>query len=399
MSLLIHDADEVLVTTRGATETVQDRSVLVEDGEVAEIGRPGELRDSADRTIDADGRTVLPGFVDAHTHAVFAGDRSDEFVAKIEGKTYQQIMAEGGGIMKTVRHTREASEDRLVELLLDRLDIMLEHGSTTVEIKSGYGLETGTELKMLRAIERAGDQHPVDVVPTFLGAHAVPDGTDAEGYTEEVISEQLPAVAEQGIAEFCDVFCEEDVFTPDQSRRILAAGKEHGLTPKVHAEEFTRLGGAQVAAEVGAASADHLLHAEGEDARAMGMSGVTPVFLPGTAFTLQEEYADPSIFQSTGCEPALATDFNPNCHSHSMGFAVSLACIGMDMLPQDALRAATRGGAKASGLEDRGLLTEGAPADLLVADVETAREVPYNAGTNVVGTVVKDGQVVRGGDA
>src|SRR5699024_1272691 len=207
------------------------------------------------------------------------------------------------------------------------------------------GLDTETELRMLDVIRQADEEHPVDIVPTFMGAHAVPEEMDADAYTDRVIDDQLPAVEEQGIAEFCDVFCEEDVFSVEQSRRVFDAGMEHGLTPKVHAEEFVRLGGAQLAAEVGAASADHLLHANDDDRTALAEAGVTSVLLPGTAFSLGADYADARAFLDDGGSVAVATDFNPNCHSQSMGFAVALACLGMEMTPAEALVAGTHGGA------------------------------------------------------
>jgi imidazolonepropionase len=228
-----------------------------------------------------------------------------------------------------------------------------------------------------------------------MGAHAVPEGTDTDAYVERVVTEQLPAVAQQGIARFCDVFCEAGVFSVAQSRHVLDAGRDHGLVPKVHAEEFTRLGGARLAADLGAASADHLLHATADDADALAEVGVVPVLLPGTAFSLGADYADPAIFREAGALPAVATDFNPNCHAPSMGFAVALACSGMGMAPLDAVVAATRRGADALALDDgRGTLTEGAPGDLLVLDAPTHVHVPYTPGVNVVETVLKGGEVV-----
>jgi imidazolonepropionase len=395
---VVHGAAEVVV---GPEESYTDGAVAIEDGRVVAVGSTEAVTreyppENAVEHVDADGRAVLPGFVDAHTHGLFAGDRSDEFAAKLRGKTYQEILAEGGGILRTVRAVREASDERLLGNLLGHLDTMLAHGTTTVEVKSGYGLDTETELRMLEVIDAADARHPVDVVPTFMGAHAVPEGRDAEDYTTEVVDEQLPAVAEQGIATFCDVFCEEGVFSVEQSRRVLEAGIEHGLTPKVHAEELTHLGGAQLGAEVGAASADHLLHATEEDAAALAAAGVTPVLLPGTAFSLGAEYADPEQFIEAGAPVAVATDFNPNCHSPSMGMTLALACVGMGMAPHDALDAATRGGARALDREDgAGTLTEGAPGDLVVLDAPSHVHVPYSFGVNRVATVVKDGAVVH----
>lgn len=403
LTAVVHGAAEVVVSAGEETplRRVEDAAVAVEDGRIAAVGPTDEVTrtyppENAAHAVDAAGRSVLPGFVDAHTHACFAGDRSDEFEAKLRGKTYQEIMAEGGGILRTVRSTREATDDELLGNLLSHLDTMLSHGSTTVEVKSGYGLDTETEVRMLDVIRRADEQHPVDVVGTFMGAHAVPEGREADDYTEEVVSEQLPAVETQGVAEFCDVFCEEGAFSVEQSRRILEAGAERGLTPKVHAEEFIHLGGAQLAAELGAASADHLLQADGADVDALVEAGVTPVFLPGTAFSLGAEYADARAFLDAGGDVALATDFNPNCYSQSVPFAVALACTGMQLTPAEAVVAATENAARALNRgDDRGTLQEGAAADLVVLDAPSYRHVPYNFGVNPVATVLKGGEVVH----
>ncbi|MFB6073039.1 MAG: imidazolonepropionase [Halobacterium sp.] len=384
----------------GGLERYEDAAVAVVDGDVAMVGASEDVlreypAENADTAVDATGQTVIPGFVDPHTHAVFAGDRSDEFAAKLRGKSYQEILAEGGGILRTVDAVREASTDELAANLRAQLDAILAHGTTTAEVKTGYGLDTETELRLLDAIEAAQADHPVDVVGTFMGAHATPDGMDADAYLDEVVHEQLPAAADHGAAEFCDVFCEADVFSVDQSRRVLEAGREHGLTPKVHAEEFTRLGGAQLAADLDAASADHLLHATAEDARALADAGVTPVLLPGTAFALGEDYADPGQFQAAGAPVALATDLNPNCYSQSMGFAVALACNGMRMAPADALLGATAHAARAIDRRDgTGTLREGTAADLVVVDGPSHVHVPYNFGVNSADAVLKDGEVV-----
>ena len=406
LTTVVHDASEIVVGP-GESETLErhaDAALAVVDGRVAAVGPTDEIVEeyqpgTATHAIDADGRSVIPGFVDSHTHGLFAGDRSGEFAAKLRGKKYQEILAEGGGILRTVRAVREASDERLRSNLLGHLDTMLAHGTTTVEVKSGYGLDAETECRMLDAIRRADEAHPVDVVPTFMGAHAVPDGTDAEAYTERVIDEQLPAVTDQGIAEFCDVFCEEDVFSVAQSRRVLEAGMEYGLTPKVHAEEFVRLGGAGLAADVDAASADHLLHANDEDRAALVEAGVTPVLLPGTAFSLGADYADARAFLDEGGSVAVATDFNPNCHSGSMGFAIALACVGMGMTPAEALLAGTHGGARAlDRAGEAGTLREGMLADVAIVDAPSHVHVPYNFGVNTVETVLKNGEPVSGTD-
>ena len=404
LTTVIHDASEVVVGPgeNGALERHEYAALAVVDGRVAAVGPTDDLVEAyppanAIHAIDADGRSVIPGFVDSHTHGLFAGDRADEFAAKLRGKEYRDVLAEGGGILRTVRAVRAASDEQLLSNLLGHLDTMLAHGTTTVEVKSGYGLDVDTELRMLAVVRQADDAHPVDVVPTFMGAHAVPEETDAEAYTERVVNDQLPAVADQGIAEFCDVFCEEGVFSVAQSRRVLEAGVERGLTPKVHAEEFGRLGGARLAADLGAASADHLLRANDADRAALAEAGVTSVLLPGTAFSLGAEYADARAFLDEGGSVAVATDFNPNCHSGSMGFAIALACVGMGMTPAEALLAGTRGGARAlDRAGEAGTLREGMPADVAIVDAPSHVHVPYNVGVNTVETVLKDGEPVSG---
>jgi imidazolonepropionase len=396
LDTVIHSASEVFPAGDGEDESA---AVAVVDGDIAAVGPTGEVcrkypPENADRAIDASGKTVLPGFVDPHTHAVFAGDRSDEFVAKIEGKSYTEIMAAGGGIPVTVEAVQDASEDELVDGLCEQLDVMLAHGTTTAEVKSGYGLDTETELRMLAAIERADERHPVDLVPTFMGAHEVPQGEETEAYVESVVEEQLPAVADQGIAQFCDVFCEEGVFDVEQSQRVLEAGREHGLAPKIHAEEFSRIGGAALAADLGATSADHLLQATSEDARALAEAGVVPTLLPATAFVLGEPYADPDPFLDAGAPLALGSDLNPSCFVHSVPFVVSLACLRMGLLPGQAIRGATRNAARALDRDGTGTLAEGTAADLAVVDLPSHVHLAANAGTNRVETVVADGAVV-----
>ena len=430
LDAVVHGADELVVGPVGegpapatdgsppdpgdVLDVRTDAAVAVVDGAVAAVGPTDDVTDryppaDAATAVDADGRAVVPGFVDSHTHAVFAGDRADEFAAKLRGATYQEILEEGGGILRTVRATRAADEGTLLDRLVGHLDAMLAGGTTTVEVKSGYGLDLETELTLLSAIERADGVHPVDVVPTFMGAHAVPEDRSTEAYVDSVIDEQLPAVADQGVAAFCDVFCEEDVFSVAQSRRVLEAGTDHGLAPKVHAEEFVRLGGARLAADLRAVSADHLLHADDADVTALRDADVVPVMLPGTAFGLGSDYADARAVRDAGAPLAVATDFNPNCYAPRMGFAATLACVGMGLSPAEAVRGCTRGGALALGagrpdaFRDRppvdpqaGTLSPGAPGDLLVLSAPSYVHVPYRFGGTVVGTVLKAGRPVAG---
>lgn len=384
----------------GPLEIREDAAFAAINGEIVAVGPTDEITrayppDNAATAIDADGNAVVPGFVDPHTHALFAGDRSDEFAAKVRGRSYQEILAEGGGILRTVRAAHDASDDDLLANLRSHLDVMLAHGTTTVEVKSGYGLEAETELRLLETIDRAAAKHPITLVPTFMGAHAVPADTDTEDYVDRVISDQLPAVADQGIAEFCDVFCEADVFDVDQSQRVLEAGVAAGLTPKIHAEEFTRLGGAQLAAELEAASADHLLHATAEDVAALVEAAVVPVLLPGTAFGLGAAYADARAFLEAGASVALATDFNPNCHVRTMEFVQTLAVMKMDLTPAEALLAATRNAALAIDRDDgTGTLREGAPADAAVLAAPSYVHLAYRFDTTAIETVVKNGREV-----
>ncbi len=399
IDLVIYNASELVGKRNGSFQAIDDAGLAVVNGEIAKVGSREEVlksypAENAEKKIDASGKTVVPGFVDAHTHALFAGDRSDEFEAKLKGKTYQQILEDGGGILRTVEATREASNKELLQGLLDHLDIMLSQGTTTVEIKTGYGLDTDTELRMLEVMKHADQKHPVDVIPTFMGAHAVPRGMRTDDYVQKVVDEQIPAVENQGIAEFCDVFCEEGVFDVEQSRAILEAGKKAGMTPKIHAEEFSRIGGARLAADIGAASADHLLNAEKEDLDALDRAGTTPVLLPGTAFGLGEDYENEALFQDKNLDIALGTDFNPNCYSRSMSFAVTLACVSLGINPIRALRAATENSAKSVNRDNIGVLKEGYAADILVLDAPSQRYIPYNFDTSNVESVVKGGDIV-----
>ena len=414
---VVYNADEVVVgPEQSDTESVygvtdrfgpdadlvvhEDAAVAVVDGRVASVGPTEDVTadyppENAATAVDADGQAVLPGFVDSHTHMVFAGDRSDEFAARLGGADYQKILSEGGGILRTVRAVRAASDEQLVEGLLSRLDTALAYGATTVEVKSGYGLDRETELRLLSAIDEANERHPVDVVATFMGAHAVPAETTADEYVERVIDEQLPAVAEQGVATFCDVFCEEDVFTVEQSRRVLEEGRDHGLAAKIHADEFTRLGGTALGADLGTVSADHLLHASAADVTALREAGVVPTYLPAAAFSLREPYADPEPAQETGAPIALATDFNPNCHSRSVPMTVALACCGMGLSPAESVVGVTRAAALALDRRDKtGTLRPGAPADLVVLDAPSYVDLAYRFGEQPVDRVLKHGSVV-----
>jgi len=383
-------------------------AVAVADGRIVATGTTSEIRRalSASREIDAGGRVVLPGLVDAHTHLIFAGSRQDEFERRIGGATYLEIMAAGGGIMSSVRATRSASLEELIEQALPRLQRMLAHGTTTAEAKTGYGLNTADEVKSLQAIRRLNASQPIELVPTFLGAHAVPEeyaGRD-DDYVELIMKEMLPAVAKAAPPPapgrpglFCDVFCDDGAFTLEQTRRILSAAGALGMPLKVHADEFAHLGAARLAAELGAISADHLLRTPPEDVAAMASAGVVAVLLPGTPFGLgQHEYANARAMIAAGLPVALGTDLNPGtCYCESLPMMMALACRYMRMTPAEALVACTVNAACAIGRgADLGRLQAGYAADLLILNTDDYRQLAYHFGSSPVQTVIKRGQVV-----
>ena len=381
---------------------IRDGAVYIRDGLIEAVGEsPDILRDNGAHgvdVIDASGKTVMPGFVDPHTHLVFAGSREFELEMKLKRMSYMDILREGGGILRTVRDTRAASPDDLFKQSERRLRTMLQHGSTTVEGKSGYGLDKKTEFKILETMRRLDEACEADVVPTYMGAHAVPpefsDGADE--YVQFIIDEVLLDLPESGLAKFCDVFCEKGVFTVAQSRKVLLAAKALGLGLKVHADEFERTGGAELAAEVGAVSADHLARPSDDGIMAMARKQVVGVLLPGTPFSsMLDDYAEARRLIELGVPVALATDLNPNCWNPSMQFTMTLACYNMRMTPAEALVASTINAAAAVGLEKSvGSLEPGKKADILVMDVPSHAQIPYQMGVNLCEVVVKDGRPV-----
>ena len=397
-------ADPRVAASMRSLAIISGGSIAAFDGRIVVIGKTHEVRGRVRLTpnaevIDAKGKVVLPGFVDSHTHLVFAGSREREFIQRAEGKTYLEILGSGGGILSTVKATRDAAHSHLLSLGIENLDIMMCHGTTTVEIKSGYGLSVDEELKILRIIKELDKLHPVDVVSTFMGAHAVSAeyAGDAEGYVQHVINDMLPAVKDENLAEFCDVFCEKGVFSVDQSRRILEAGLAFGLLPRIHADELGSSGGAELAAEIGAVSAEHLLYASEEGIRKMAEAGVTATLLPATSFTLGlGRYADARAFIQAGCPVALATDFNPGTSpTLSMQFVMNVAALGMKLHPAEIICASTINAA--CGLNRGNLigsLEVGKAADMVVLDVDTYLKIPYKPGTNIVDKVIKKGRLV-----
>jgi imidazolonepropionase len=410
VDLLIVNADE-LVTLAGDNQKprvgkqmrelgiIRDGSLAVKDGRVVAVGKTHDImkRFRSENVLSANGKTVLPGFIDAHTHLIFAGSREEEFQMRVEGASYMEILKSGGGILKTVRETRKASVDRLAAEGLATLDAMLEHGTTTVEAKSGYGLTTKDELKILDAIRRANQLHTVDVIPTFLGAHAIPPEYkgNTQGYVSLIIEEMLPRVAEKVLAEFCDVFCERSVFSLEQSRKILAAGKGHGLKSKVHADEMSMLGGAGLAADVGAISAEHLLFSSEEGLKAMAAKDVVAVLLPAAALSLMMgKYADARLMIECGVPVALGTDFNPSCLTENMQLVIALACYLMRLTPAEAVTAATINAAHAIGKANEvGSLEVGKKADAVILNAPNHKFLGYHFGTNLVDKVVKNGRI------
>ena len=402
VDLLVTNASE-LVTLQGPNaprvqeqmrrlSIIKKGSVAINYGQIVAVGR--NLRYKAKNTIDATGKLVMPGFVDPHTHVVFAGSREFELDLKLAGMSYIEILRRGGGIFSTVEQTRKASFGSLIKQSEKRLDKMLTYGTTTCEAKTGYGLDVNTELKQLRVQQKLKETHPIDIVSTFLGAHAVPKGQRTEQYVRMVIDEMLPRVKE--LAEFCDVFCEQGVFTVPQTKKILEAGKQLGLTPKLHADEIVDTGGAKLAADVGAISADHLLMSSDSGLRAMAKNNVVGVLLPGTSFSLmQQRYAPGRRIIDLGVPVALATDLNPNCWTESMQGIIQLACLCMWMTPAEAITAATMNAACAIGREHLvGSLEPGKQADLVVLDCPNHTFVPYHFGVNLVETVIKKGRVL-----
>jgi len=417
MDTIILNASELL-TLEGSSHTpkigeklgklgiIEDGALGIQGSRIAVVGTTKEVRravkpGSRPRIIDAEGKTVMPGFVDPHTHLAFAGSREGEFVERIRGATYMEILERGGGINVTVRATRKAGRKTLVQLGLQTLNRMLQYGTTTVEGKSGYGLDPKHEVKSLQAIREMNMLHPVDVVPTFLGAHVVPQEyrDRPDDYVKLVVEKMIPQVARSGLAEFCDVFCEEGVFSVEQSRLILSAGKERGLQPKIHADEMTSLGGAELAAELGAISADHLLKVSDRGIRALAEAGVVAVLLPATPFVLMErEYAPARRLIEAGVPVALATDFNPNCMTESMQLVLTLACLQMRMTPAEAIAAATINAAHAINRSHLvGSLEPNKQADILIMDAPNHKHIPYHFGVNLVDKVFKAGRLVVDG--
>lgn len=377
---------------QGQLRLLNNAWVLAEDGIIAAVGQ-GEPPCGAEQIIDAEGRLATPGLADAHTHLIFGGWRQDELADKLHGVPYLDILARGGGILSTVRATRAATEAELLEKGRRALLEMQRFGVTACEAKSGYGLETETELRQLRVIRQLGQECAMDLAPTLLGAHALPPEyqADREGYLRLLCEEMIPRAAAEGLARFCDVFCEEGVFTAEESRRILLAGKAHGLLPKLHADEIHPIGGSQLAGELGAVSAEHLIVCPEEGMERMARGGVIACLLPCTSLYLGASFAPARRLVEKGVAIAIATDFNPgSCPCLNLQLAMSLGCLYYRLTPEEVLTAVTLNGAAAMGLAGRlGSVEPGKQCDLALWDAPDLNYLCYRMGSNLCASVIK----------
>jgi imidazolonepropionase len=391
------EMSELGIIKNGAMIIRGERVTWVGPTQEFPVRRPG----AESQTLDCIGLEVvaLPGFVDSHTHPVFGGTRVDEYELRALGRTYQEIAGAGGGIRASVRQLRQIELNALASRTERYFRKFLEHGTTTIEAKSGYGLSTADELKILRAIAALRAESRLEVVPTFLGAHAIPEEFEGsrQDYIDRVIHEMIPKVSQEGLAQFCDVFCDAGYFSVDEARAILQAARDAGLGLRIHAEELAHSGGARLAAELAVCSADHLEWADDEDIQALSHAGTVATLLPGTTFNLGlRKYPPARKLIAAGVPVALATDFNPgSCFSLNMQLMLSIACSQMKMTPAEAITAATINGAYSLGLSERlGSIEEGKQADIVLMDVADYREIPYYFGVNHCVTAIKKGQIV-----
>ena len=409
LDFIIKNAEELLTLSTSLNEEsgwgiIHHGAVGISKGRIFWVGKTEEISEtfalSPDgREIDGTGKVVMPGLVDSHTHLIFAGSRENEFEQRIQGLSYQEIAGRGGGILSTVVATRQASFDELLALGRRRLDRMLSKGVTTVEAKSGYGLSLRDEMKILKVMKALQESHPIDIVSTFLGAHTVPKEFRQERarYVDLLTEEMIPQVAQERLAEFCDVFCEEKAFTLEESKKILETGKRYGLKPKIHADQLSSGGGAELAAEVNAYSADHLEYASPEGIQKMAEKGVTAVLLPGASFFLSmKKYPPAKDMIGQGVAVALATDLNPGSSmTESLPMMMTMGCTMYKLLPQEVIQATTIHAARSMGREKEiGCLEPGKQADLLVLDIPNYRYLPYHFGVDHVETVIKKGRIV-----
>lgn len=403
MSLLIKNIGRIYTPVAsaeyGQIEEYQQVHLFIDNGIIRAIIKDGERCPSADHEIDAAAKTVLPGFVDAHTHPVFWKTREDEFIMRVQGKSYEEIARAGGGIRNSSRHFREASKAAIKEISKSRIKKFLQFGTTTIEAKSGYGLSREDEIKSLEIIGELNEEQPLQMVPTFLGAHEIPDNYqhNRRGYIDLIIREMLPRIAEQKLAEFCDVFCERGVFTVAESREILQAAATLGLKSRIHADELSAFGGAELAAEIKAVSADHLVKASDHGIAAMARQGVIAILLPGTTFFLgKDEYAPARKMIEAGCRVAVATDFNPGSSTtQNIQLMWTIAAMRMRLLPNELLWATTFTAAQSLCRQDQiGSVEVGKQADLVILDIPNLNYLPYHYGVNHTWMTIKKGNIV-----
>ena len=411
LDIIIKNASQLVTAASNIPKTglelqnlgiIEDGAIGIADGMITCIGKTNKILESykAKTIIDASHKVVMPGFVDPHTHPIFVKTRENEFEMRLQGKSYKEISQTGGGILASIKDVRAASLEELIELGLKRINKMLEMGTTTIEAKSGYGLTTESEIKMLKAIKKINEISDMEIIPTFLGAHEYPEEykDDHETYIDILINEMLPAVKEQNLAEYCDIFCEEHVFTVNESRRILNAAKELGFKIRFHADELEPIGGAELAAEINAVSADHLVAISDEGIKRLKEAGVIPILLPATTFSLGLlKYAPARKMIDAGLPVALSTDFNPgSCNCDSQQFVTSLACLQMKMLPAEAINAVTINAAHSLERGNLiGSLEVGKQADVIILDMPTYQYLPYHIGSNTVETVIKKGKIIQ----
>ncbi|MCI7145413.1 MAG: imidazolonepropionase [Clostridiales bacterium] len=385
---------------QGVNLKLKDAAIAIEDGLIREITEDGKLPEGEfDEVIDAEGNLVTPGLVDGHTHLVFGGYRQHEIAMKLAGADYLDILKAGGGILDTVRKTREATEEELVEKSMGFLDEMLNLGVTTTEIKSGYGLDLENELKLLRVIRTLGEKHAMDVVPTFMGPHAVPPEYEGRGdeYIDMVCSTMLPEIRKENLAEFCDVFTEDSVFNAEQSRRYMTCARSLGFELKIHADEIEAIGGSELAGEMGAASAEHLIAITESGMEALAAGGTTAMCLPATSFYLDKTYAPARKMIEKGIPVAIASDFNPgSCPSLNLQFAANLGSLKYKLTPEEVLTAITINPACAIDRGDVvGTLEKGKQADLVIWDAPDFEMICYRFGSNLAKHVIKNGELVK----
>ena len=395
-SIILKNIGCLVTANADGVASFENTSILIENGKIAAIGDR-----QSENAIDCGGKMVTCGFVDSHTHPVFLDNRDEEYAMRLAGATYEKIAEKGGGIVSSVEGVRNASEDELIDKVSQRMDRFIAGGTTTIEAKSGYGLDTESELKSLSVIHKVHKSHAIDLIPTFMGGHAFPQefADDHDGYVNLICNEMIPAVAAQGIAVFNDVFCEEGYFTVAQSKRILETGKEYGLKPRLHADEFVDSGAAELAGVVGAISADHLMAVSVDGINALVENNVIATLLPGTTFFLgKSTYAPARELINSGITLSLATDFNPgSCYIQSMPFIMTLACMHLGMTVEESFQAATYHGAKALELEDKiGSIEVGKSADLIIWGISSLLDIPYYVSNHPIRYVMKNGEIVFG---